>query len=260
VIGALTGRIDGDEVFITNCFTVPHTEEDQVSINIDLYQGMKKLHAEVYPMDQIVGWYTTGAIRGAATLIHDFFHRELNDQPVLLTVDPSMGYSKGAFPGSAVQVHYAHAVQLGEKGALQRHFRPMDLTIVSAAPERVLVSDLQRQLGLQTTSQAAQLSDLDALERTLETLLDTLSAVSEYVTKAAKGGKGDPAVARALEEALALLPHGGDEQQRITALWTRGLQDALMAAYVATLARTHLHLQEHLKDFNAPQPRSQDDN
>ena len=30
VIGALLGRVDGDQVFVSSCFTVPHTETDQV--------------------------------------------------------------------------------------------------------------------------------------------------------------------------------------------------------------------------------------
>jgi len=76
-----------------------------------------------------------------------------------------------------------------------------------------------------------------------------LKTVSDYVVKASHGGPSDPAIGRALEETLSLLPRGQKEAAKLQVLWTRGLQDALMAAYLATLTRTHLHLAEHLRDF-----------
>ena len=84
-----------------------------------------------------------------------------------------------------------------------------------------------------------------------------LAIVSEYVSKAANGGPSDPAIGRALEETLALLPRGAKEAAKLQQLWSRGLQDALMAAYLATLTRTHLHLAEHLRDF-VPASRADD--
>lgn len=84
-----------------------------------------------------------------------------------------------------------------------------------------------------------------------------LSTVADYVAKASNGGPSDPAIGRALEQTLSLLPRGAKEAAKLQQLWTRGLQDALMAAYLATLTRTHLHLAEHLRDF-VPAARAED--
>jgi len=248
VIGALLGRVEDDQVLVASCFTIPHVESDQVSLNVDVLRGMTRLHGEVYPLDQIVGWYSTGAIRDSTNLIHDFFSREMNDAAILLVVDPTLGLGPGGEPSQGMVAYFAQAVQLGDHGVLVQQYRPIDVSLATTGPERLVVQELGAQLDSKARV-AAPLQDLDALERSLEQLLEMLKTVGDYVSKAAKGGAADPAIGRALEETLALLPRGEKEASKLQLLWTRGLQDALMAAYLATLTRTHLHLAEHLHDF-----------
>jgi translation initiation factor 3 subunit F len=255
VIGALLGRVDGDQVLVSSCFTVPHTEDEQVSLNVDVLRGMSKLHSEVYPLDQIVGWYSTGSIRDSTNLIHDFFSREMNDAAVLLVIDPTLGLQSGGDPLQGMSAFFAQPIQLGEQGVLQQQYRPIDVSLASTTPERLVVQELSSQIGVK--SLPPPLQDLDALEKSLVTLLEMLATVGEYVSKASKGGPSDPAIGRALEETLSLLPRGAKEAAKLQQLWTRGLQDALMAAYLATLTRTHLHLAEHLRDF-VPAHRADD--
>lgn len=85
-----------------------------------------------------------------------------------------------------------------------------------------------------------------------------LDTIGDYVAKAGDGGPAEPAVGRALEATLALVPRGAKEGAKLQHMWTRGLQDALMAAYLATLTRTHLHLAEHLRDFTPATLRGED--
>jgi hypothetical protein len=150
---------------------------------------------------------------------------------------------------------FAQPIQLGEQGVLQQQYRPIDVSLASTSPERLIIHELSAQIG--TRGLPAPLQDLDALEKSLVTLLDMLATVSDYVTKASNGGPSDPAIGRALEETLSLLPRGPKDAAKLQQLWTRGLQDALMAAYLATLTRTHLHLAEHLRDF-IPVNRAED--
>jgi len=255
VIGALLGRVDGDHVVVSSCFTVPHTDDEQVSLNVDVLRGMSKLHSEVYPLDQIVGWYSTGSIRDSTNLIHDFFSREMNDAAVLLVVDPTLGLQSGGDPHQGMTAYFAQPIQLGDQGILQQQYRPIDVSLASTTPERLVIQELSGHIGMKSIP--SPLQDLDALERSIVTLLEMLGVVSDYVSKAAKGGPSDPAIGRALEQTLALLPRGAKEAAKLQQLWSRGLQDALMAAYLATLTRTHLHLAEHLRDF-VPASRADD--
>lgn len=128
---------------------------------------MTRLHQEAYPDDQIVGWYTTGAIRDSTTLIHDFFSREMNDAPVLLVIKPDFGLSAGSDPWQAISAYYAHAIQLGQHGVLEQHFRPLDFSLLSSPAERLTVRELHRHIGDSSEQRDEALVDIDSIEHAL---------------------------------------------------------------------------------------------
>ena len=60
VIGTLLGSIDGGVVTVTNCYKVPHKEqEEEVAINMEFNENLFRLHKKVAPQEIIVGWFTT---------------------------------------------------------------------------------------------------------------------------------------------------------------------------------------------------------
>lgn len=245
VIGTLLGSINEDGTAeIRNCYPVPHTESEQIAVNLEYHRNMLQLHARVAPEDVVVGWYATGNdIKMSSGLIHNFFQREMNHQaPVHLLLDTDL--SKGKID---VTTYHGFQINFGEKGALQQHFLPL--------PNEFLVYD-QDKIAFDVLSQSATnsaekttVSDLNSLEYNLNKLLSLLEDVSQYVDDVI-AGKAAPnnAVGRALQQTLALLP---TSEASFEHMFTNGVQDVLMVIYMANLTRSHLLLAERMRDQNA---------
>jgi len=90
VIGSLLGtNIDG-VIEITNCFPVPHTEEESVWVDEEFVKIMIELHKKASPKESLLGWYATGPeIDEITTIIHEFYGKETSN-PVHLTVDTTL--------------------------------------------------------------------------------------------------------------------------------------------------------------------------
>ena len=74
VIGTLLGSIDGGVVTLSNCYKVPHKEdEDEVAINMDFNEHLFRLQKKVGPNEVIVGWFTTSKCKCWLALIDDDF-------------------------------------------------------------------------------------------------------------------------------------------------------------------------------------------
>jgi translation initiation factor 3 subunit F len=56
VIGTLLGIVSENVIEIRSCFPVPHTEKEQVEVDIDYFTTMLELHRKVSPKEVIVGW------------------------------------------------------------------------------------------------------------------------------------------------------------------------------------------------------------
>jgi len=250
VIGALLGSIDNGVVQVTNCFTVPHTEKEQVAIDIQYYYAMVKLHAEVASHEQIVGWYST-SVRESSVLMHDFFWKEMNEHPVHMVIDPQTFQRKGSTFG--VNVFYNAPVGLGERNC-QNQFRPLKHVIKSDQADRII---MQRLIAEKDKKDHAPLSDLDSLEKQVKEIIDMVDSITLYVRRVSRGEvKGDPKIARLIEQTLAILP--SVDSEGVKKLFTKGVQDLLMVVYLAKLTRTHLLLAEKLRDV-APKTDSQAD-
>jgi len=250
VIGTLLGvSLDDGVVHVTNCFTVPHTEKDQLAVNFDFHQRMLALYATVSPHEQVVGWYST-TFNVHSVLLHNFYAKEMNRSPVHLLIDP-ISLEKGNL---SVNCYYSVTVQLGERSKVQRkgqedkklqeHFRPLRYQLKAGAGERTA---LERMITDKDKGVGPVLSDLESLERSLLGLLDMLNGVSDYVKKVVQGKiVGDSKIGRLIEETLSLIP--SYESGQFENIFTKGLQDILMIVYLANLTRTHLLLAEQLRD------------
>jgi len=240
VIGTLLGNIHEDgTVYISNCYTVPHTEREHVAVVLTFHQSMLNLHSTVAPHEQVIGWYAT-SFNNHSVLLHDFYWKEMNRSPVHLVVDPTT-LERGNL---AVSCFYAIPIHIGERGKLQEHFRPLRYVIKTGQGERTA---LERMIIDKEKREPSHLSDLDSLERALKGLIDMLSSVSSYIQSVLKGSRvGDAKIGRLIEETLALIPTYDNGQ--FDQILTKGLQDVLMVVYLANLTRTHLLLAEQLRE------------
>jgi len=243
VIGTLLGSIHDGVVYISDCFTVPHTEREHVAVVLAVHQSMLTLHSTVSPHEQVIGWYAT-SFNNHSVLLHDFYWKEMNRSPVHLVVDPS-SLERGNL---TVSCYYALPIHIGERGKLQEHFRPLRYLIKTGQGERTA---LERMIIDKEIPEPSYLSDLDSLERALKSLIDLLNSVSSYVRSVVTEKRvGDAKIGRLIEETLALIPTYDNGQ--FDQILTKGLQDVLMVVYLANLTRTHLLLAEQLRDQQPP--------
>jgi translation initiation factor 3 subunit F len=256
LIGSLLGFFGNDGVVhVTNCFPVPHKEEkpDQFALNMDCLKRMLNLHSTVSPQQQLVGWYST-AFNSASVLVHNFYAKEINRSPVHLLLDLG-SLDKGVL---SINCYYTISVHFIDKNKpvpvnrknpddkkLQEHFRPIRYMIKSGHGERTVI---ERLIETKEMTLPPQLSNnLESLETALQSLLEMINVVSQYVKDVTKGTKpGEVKIGHLIEDTLALLPIY--DSDRFEKIFTKGLQDVLMIVYLANLTRTHLLLAEQLRD------------
>jgi len=242
VVGTLMGTIDDGTVSVNNCFTVPHTEGQTVAFNLDIHRQRLKLHAQIYPEEQIVGWYSTykkdpTSIHNS-NLLNDFYGREMNDVPTFLVVDPTMiGNELG------IHCYYAHAIQFSDR-VIQQQFRPLRHALKTFQAERLALERLvQDKESAAAGTVIEPLSDIDSLTRTLKELVEMLTTISAYLDSVTQGTtKGSSKIGRLIDDTLSMLPLDPSQFQ---SLFTKGLQDILMVVYLANLTKTHLLLAQN---------------
>jgi translation initiation factor 3 subunit F len=239
VIGTLLGKVVGNQVEVSNCFPVPHSEtEDQVMVDMKYHETMYNLHQRVNPKEVIVGWYATGSdITEYSVLIHDFYNREC-DQPVHLLLDTSLKTNR-------LDMKAVVSTPIGSpSGTAGSLFTPVKCTTLFHEPERVGVEALARTLSAPDHTESL-LSELEQVSSATQGLTDMLSKASDYVDRVLGGEvKGDPEVGRFLLDTLSVSPEMDSKQ--FEDMFNGTLQDLLMVTYLANLTRTQVALQEKL--------------
>jgi len=241
VIGTLTGTMNDGIIEIKNCYPVPHTEVDQVAVDMVFYHNMFELHHKVAPKEVIVGWYSTGSeINDASVMIHnDFYGKEMNSQPIHLTVDTDLtNISLG------VKVYTNVNIVFNEK-ILGSQFVPVPVEIFAFDAEKLGVDAIKR--GKLTDTPKSMLSDLDTLEDSMKKLLEMLDYVSDYVNKVLDGKVTpvDNKIGRFLADTISTLPK--IDATAFEKMFSSSLQDLLLVVYLANLTRTQLSLAEKLQ-------------
>jgi translation initiation factor 3 subunit F len=146
VIGTLTGVISEGTVEIKNCFPVPHTEGEQVGVDMEFHHNMLELQRRVSPKEVIVGWfvtnvvfktqetrrYATGSeINEASVMLHEFYWREINHSPIHLVVDTNLtNYSL------SIKAFVSTHISFNDK-ALGSQFLPVPLEIQTFDAEKI---------------------------------------------------------------------------------------------------------------------------
>jgi len=240
VIGTLTGiNVDG-VIEIRNCFPVPHTEGEQIGVDMEFHHNMLDLHHRVSPKETIVGWYATGnEINEASVMLHDFYWREINHSPIHLTVDTNLtNYSLSLKAFTSTNITFNEKV-------LGSQFLPVPVQLQAFDSEKIGVDLLVKgEMNVEVAS--SLVSDLDNLESSIKRLQSLLETTQDYVDKVL-GDKIPPnnTVGRFLMETVSSLPR--IEPSELEKMFNNSLQDLLLVVYLANLTRTQLTLAERLQ-------------
>lgn len=241
VIGTLLGtRSDNGEVEVRSSFAVLHSEtEEQVAVDMEYLKTMYELHHRVNPKEVIVGWYSTGSnLNTYSALIHNFYSQETAPhQAIHLALNTGVveGEEAGvkAFIGSPVGVYP----------------KPENCVFVPV-PCELRFNDAERSgLDLLTATSNAPNStishpttDLEVLERSLQSVSSMLDRVLSYVQSVLSGEvKGDPAIGRYLMDTL-----GASTEDLEKGGFNASLQDTLMVSYLASLVRSQAEVSARL--------------
>jgi len=238
IVGTLMGSVDDGIVSVNNCFVVPHLEEP-LKLGMDVHKNRVKLHCEINGNDHVVGWFSTykqdREAMSTNALISDFYLKEMDSPPILLVVDPTFQENE-----LGIRCYVPNNIQLtGERGVIQQQLKPVPHVIHTHHPERILFEKVLQKGEMDTSP----ISDLDTLEKSLESQLAMLDRISKYITSVTKGEiAGESTFARVIDNTLSLIPNQSTEFETI---FTKGLQDLLMVAYLAELTKIHLLISEN---------------
>jgi len=240
VIGTLTGiNIDG-VIEIRNSFPVPHTEGEQVGVDMEFHHNLLDLHPRVSPKETIVGWYATGGeINEASVMLHEFYWREINHPPIHLTVDTNLtNFSLGIKAFTSTNITFNEKV-------LGSQFFPVPTQLQTLDAEKIGV-DLLIKGELNGDIASNLLSDLDNLESSIQKLQSMLETAHDYVEKVLNQ-KVTPNtnIGRFLAETVSGLPRL--DPSLLEKMFSNSLQDLLLVVYLANLTRTQLTLAEKLQ-------------
>jgi len=239
VIGTLLGVTEPGCVEITNCFSVPHNEDDEeVAVELDFAKDMYDLNKKVNPSDSIVGWYATGhAITEHSVLIHEYYSRECTN-PIHLTLDTSLQNGKmdiKAFISVVV------GTQNGTKGTL---FTPVPLEYHAYEPEAVGVG-VTENTKLSSNRSVELKTDLNLISKESNKLGGMLDDILAYVDDVLDGETApDSVVGRKLLKLVQLIPSMTSDQ--FDEMLNANVRDLLMVIYLSQLTKTHLSLNEKL--------------
>lgn len=209
VIGTLLGHRseDGAEVHIQNCYAVPHTETaEQVEVDMDYQKQMLALHLRANPKEVLVGWYATSSdLNTFSALIQNFYGQQ----------------GDGTFPHPAV--HLTVSTEAGQPPEARAYISaPIGVTAERAAdsclfipvPHEIKYGEADKS-GLELISGAKDredrtigvISDIEALERAIEHVLEMLERVSNYVNSVLdEEAVPSTALGQFLMNALSLAP------------------------------------------------------
>jgi translation initiation factor 3 subunit F len=239
VIGALLGSIDEGVVTVKNCFPVPHKDEKEIAVDMDFYRNMLRLHNQVYSNERIVGWYSTG-IKESSLLLHNFFMKEMNASPVHIIVDPIVDPNVNG--NMKVHCYYGSSIELGNLKDIHL-FKPLKFVYKTDLQDRItLESFLKRGKG----NNDLPLNNIQSITELIQEILGMLENVQQYIQNVISGDQvGSYNIGIMLEELLSLLPSNETEFKKI---FSSGIQDILMIAYLSNLSKKQLQIAEQLRE------------
>jgi len=211
---------------------------------MDYQKQMLALHLKANPREVLVGWYATSAVLNTfSALIQNFYagqHAGEGTWPhpaVHLTVDT----------GATINMQTYISVPIGVTEE-----RSLDSCSFIPVPHEIKYSDADRS-GLELIASAKNDesrtvpvgTDLDALERAIEKVLDMLDRVSNYVSNVLdEEAAPSSALGQFLMNTLSLAPKV--DPANIERDFNNHVQDVLVVSYLANTIRTQIDLSNRL--------------
>lgn len=237
VIGTLLGVNVEGVIEIRNCFPVPHTEGEQVAVDMQFHRTMVDLQQRTAPKEVIVGWYTTGLdITENSVVIHEFYTKESAFSAVHLLIDTALTNDT-----LGIRAYTGMPLEMAGKPSLGSYFQPVGFEILSLDLDKVGF-----EVSTKKTENSALASDLANLQGSVVKLLENIQTVLTYVEKVRDGEiKGDNTIGRFLAKCVSVLPKF--EPEALDKIFNNNVQDLLMVVYLANLTRTQLTVAERLQ-------------
>jgi translation initiation factor 3 subunit F len=263
LIGTLLGTRseDGSEVEIRSAYAVPHTEtEEQVEVDFLYQKQMLALHLRANPREQLVGWYATAAeLNTFSALIQNFYAGSQAGEGTW--PHPAVHLTVSTVPGQDVRTRTYISVPVGVTEQ-----RSLDSCSFIPVPHQLKYGEAERS-GLELMASAREdesrkvlvSTDLDTLEKSIESVLDMLDRVSNYVSNVLdEEAQPSSALGQYLMNALSLAPKvdpANIERDLYVVLCglmhanvcsNNHIQDVLTVAYLANTIRTQIDLSNRL--------------
>ncbi|KAH7125237.1 eukaryotic translation initiation factor 3 subunit F [Dendryphion nanum] len=249
VIGTLLGTRseDGTEIEIRNCYAVPHTETaEQVEVDMDYQKQMLALHLRANPREILVGWYATSSdLNTFSALIQNFYAG--GQQGDGTWPHPAVHLTVSTEPGKEIESRTYISAPIGVTAE-----RAADSCLFIPVPHELKYGEADRS-GLELITSAKDredrsqtiITDLEALERAVQQVLEMLERVSTYVNNVLDE-EADPssALGQFLMNALSLAPkvNAADIERD----FNNHIQDVLLVSYLANTIRTQIDLSNRL--------------
>jgi proteasome lid subunit RPN8/RPN11 len=209
VIGTLLGvrSEDGTEIEIRNCYAVPHTETaEQVEVDMDYQKTMLALHLRANPREVLVGWYATSAeLNTFSALIQNFYGQQGDGT----WPHPAVHLTVSTQPGREIEARTYISAPIGvtaERAADSCLFIPVPYAIKYSEADRSGLELIGAARNREDRTQGV-ITDIEALERAVEQVLDLLDRVSNYVNNVLdEEATPSSALGQFLLNALSLAP------------------------------------------------------
>ncbi|XP_063900212.1 uncharacterized protein LOC135119762 [Zophobas morio] len=240
VIGTLLGHKLENEVTVTKCFMVPHSEtEHEVAVNMEFQTKFYELHKKVNPKEVIVGWFASGdKINDYSLLIHEFYTNLCCD-PVHLTIDVML--TNGDMSIKSYQT--MKFGQLNSESNVGTAFYSLDTTVIYAENEAIAVDMMQK--NTDTVNPFSIMTDKNHLKSALSELLKLITRVTTYVKRALDGEiPSDKQISHILWDIISTIPDVDTET--FDKLFNNNLHDMLMVMFLTNLTRTQLKIADRL--------------
>ncbi|CDI80420.1 eukaryotic translation initiation factor 3 subunit 5, putative [Eimeria praecox] len=272
VIGTLLGSCsDGNVIDVTDCFVDRHslTGEGLLQIIKDHHESMFELKQQANGgnggvREVVVGWFCTGsemteltcAVHGwfkQFSSVSKFFPQPPLTEPIHLMVDAIM--ESGSF---AVKVYTQVQMTMAREACFQFHELPLEL--YASPSDRIGLRLLQKvrtahrshppkaEELMEPAADGVLLDEMgDGLSAELEQLQEKLEICASYVRSVLNGEtEPDPEVGRFLSAALSGATES--ELENFEQLCQNTLQDSLMAAHLARLAKLQFAVAQKLNN------------
>jgi len=250
VIGALLGVHGDNSVEVRSALPVPHSEEEELEVDMEHYRNMLGLHLRTNPEESLVGWYSSVSVVDEESVsIHKLFEQEMGDSGetiIHVTVDSEVDSQQMAIQPYTLEVlGSADDAYSNDDHNMGYYFAPLPYKLESSDLQQGSLSVLLR--SKESEQMKATLSSgIETLSASLSSLSASLEALTAYVDQVVKGEKkGDPQVGRLLMSCLDSLP--SMEASQFDELFNNNLQDKLALVYLFDLTRTQLSLAERLQ-------------